>query len=498
MFRGSSYLANDWPLIPLLPEKADETKRYIAQNIQQVTEENVRYIRSYHPAFEDADLVFVYCNPSSLRESVWIVHPAFARSNAFLLENLFVAGREVHPFEHVPPETSQLALLSGYYRPIDDPLVRTTLNPRVPLSNDDISIIRKQWPSIIGVRMYVCGAIGLLLHPWEDIGKVKITAGWSTGIGGLRAQIEWVQNYEPFVNRTPCALKNGTRNSGTNQIGSTGLRIRGRFGEDKNIVSDAIITNTHSFIHTPRGMSMHSSLKGVPVQQILFDITHDIFLMIKFHIASTQTCRAVCSWPSVSWALTRLVGSTSPLGKEVYAGGQKVGKISKCYDSPSLAFIYPFGYRHDLSLITDVALPVPTLPPGLPIITGFEPTFDAVLRPGCPLFVASYCLEDMVPVQVLGTQYTWEPNSEAGDVSRCLLWRSSNENDTMGSVLCLGSPGAHETRVVAFQNFEVDMLHQQGAVPLAKDQRRFLRYKGGFALPKEVLESQVVMPQPEA
>ncbi len=276
-------------------------------------------------------MVFVYCNPSSLSESVWIVHPAFARSNAFLLENLFVAGQEVHPFEHVPPETGQPAILSGHYRPIDDPLVRTTLNPRVSLSDNDISIIRKQWPSIIGVRMYVCGAIGLLLHQWEDINEVKITSGWSTGIGGLRAQIECVQNYEPFVGTAPCALKNGTRHSGTNQIGSTGLRIRGRFGEDKNIVSDAIITNTHSFVHTPRGMSMHSSLKGVPVQQILFDLTRDILLMIKFRIASTQTCRAVCSWPSVSWALTRLVGSTSPLGKEVYAGGQKASFISRTF-----------------------------------------------------------------------------------------------------------------------------------------------------------------------
>ncbi|PBK62731.1 hypothetical protein ARMSODRAFT_602253 [Armillaria solidipes] len=346
--------------------------------------------------------------------------------------------------------------------------------------------------------MYVCGAISLLLHQWEDIDQVEITSGWSTGIGGLRAQIECAQNLEPFVDRTPCALKNGTRHSGTKQIGSTGLRIRGRFGADKNIVSDTIITNTHSFVYTPRGMSPHLSLKDVPVRQILFDITRDILLMIKFHVASTPTCRAVCGWPFVSWALTRLVGDTSPLEKEVYAGSQKIGKITKCYDSPSLAFVYPFGYRHDLSLITDDALPAPTLPPGLPIITGFEPTFDAVLRPDCPLFAASYCLEDAVPVQVLGTQYTWEPNSEASDISRCLLWRSSNESDALGSVLCLGSPGAHETRVVAFQNFEVDMLHDKGPVPLAKDQRPFFRYKGGFALPKEVLESQVVIQQPEA
>ncbi|KAK0450562.1 uncharacterized protein EV420DRAFT_1750348 [Desarmillaria tabescens] len=455
MFGRSAYASEDWPLIPRLPEEADETKRHIAKNIQQVTEENEQYIRSYHPAFEDADFVFVYCNPSSLRESVWMVERSIFSDTT-------------------PPPTGTREELSGRYRPIEDPLalIRRDLNPRVPLSDADISVIRKWWPNIIGVRVYVYGVISLLVHQWNDCDEVRARYGWPMKIGGLRSQIETIQDIKPSADEAGT----GRRWHTDTEIGSTsGLRIGSRFGfgADKDTVSDAITTNTHSFVYAPR---------DVPMQQILFDIVRDTFLRIKYCIASTKTCRALCDWRPMSWALTQLVGDSSPLGKEVYAASQKagllrVGKVTKCYDSPSLVFTYPFGYRHDLPLITDISLPEITAPPGLPIISGFEPTFDAALRLGCPLFAASYRSGDRpmaVPVQAVATQYTWEP----------------------GSALCLGSIGACETRVVAFQNFEADLRHGLWNVPLVKDQRRYLRYKGGFALPREVLESQVVMQEP--
>ncbi|KAK0209080.1 hypothetical protein DFS33DRAFT_501663 [Desarmillaria ectypa] len=250
-------------------------------------------------------------------------------------------------------------------------------------------------------------------------------------------------------------------------------------------------------------MIMYYSLTNVPMRKILFDMAHDISTMIKFRVASTKTCRALCIRPSVSWALTRLVGDTSPLEKEVYIGSRKVSKVTKCYDSPSLVFMYPFGYRHDLSLITDAALPPVMVPPGLPVITGFEPTFDAAFRPICPFFAARYYLdihtaERPVLVQASATQYTWQPGSEASAISSCLLWRSSNESDTTGSVLCLGLPGVPETRVVAFQKFEVEIRHTEGAATLVKEHKPSSRYKGGFALPKDVLESEVVMQRLQA
>ncbi|KAK0466184.1 uncharacterized protein EV420DRAFT_814572 [Desarmillaria tabescens] len=487
-------ISQDCLLITRLPEEPHETKRHIAENIEHVTEENEQYIRSYHPAFEDANSVIVYCNPSSINESVWMIHPTIAQTNAFLLDNLSVAGREVHPFEYIPPWPPRMVI---YPRHIEDPLRGKSLNPRVPLSDDDLSVLRQWWPNIIGVRMYVCGVISLLLHQWADWRQVA-AYGWSWTIGGLRAQIESVQAIEPSVDRTPYGLQDGTRRysqTGTKQIGSTGLRIRGRFGPDKSTVSDAITTNTHSFVYTPCGMSMHSSLTDVPIREILFDIVHDIIMLVKYRIAATKTYRTLCDSPPVFRALTRVVGDTSPLEKEVRMGSRKVGKITKCYDFPSFVFMYPFGYRHDLSLITDAALPQVTVPPGLPIITGFEPTFDAALRPGCPLFTARYCLdtqtaEQPVPVQAVATQYTWEPEPGSSAISRCLLWRSSNQSDTTGSVLCLGSPGDHETRAVVFQNFEAKIRHTQMATTSVKS---YSKYKGGFALPKEVLESEVVM-----
>ncbi|PBK76470.1 hypothetical protein ARMSODRAFT_227245 [Armillaria solidipes] len=250
----------DWVLVRRLPEEADEINQRIAENIQQVTEENQEYIRSYHPAFKEASSVFVYFNPSSLSESVWIVHPAFARRNTFLLDNLSVAGREVHPFEYISPlpRTESTLLVHSSYNPYrDDPL--RNLNPRVPLSKDDISVIRELWPSIIGVRIYVCGAISLLVHSWADISKVT-KYGWPSTIGGLLAQIESVEEIKLSVDRTPYALQDGPQrhsHTGTNRIGSTGLRIRGRFGPDENTVSDAIMTDTHSFVYTPSGITRH-------------------------------------------------------------------------------------------------------------------------------------------------------------------------------------------------------------------------------------------------
>ncbi|PBL00247.1 hypothetical protein ARMGADRAFT_1072620 [Armillaria gallica] len=82
----------DWILVRRLPEEADKINQRIVENIQQVTEENQEYIRSYHPAVKEAGFVFVYFNPSSLSKSVWIVHPASARKNTFLLDKLSVAG----------------------------------------------------------------------------------------------------------------------------------------------------------------------------------------------------------------------------------------------------------------------------------------------------------------------------------------------------------------------------------------------------------------------
>ncbi|KAK0450561.1 uncharacterized protein EV420DRAFT_1646481 [Desarmillaria tabescens] len=214
----SVFFYDNWPLIPRLPEKADETKRHIAANIQQVTEENEKYIRSYHSAFEDAEFVCVYCNPSSLRESVWMVHPAYARRNAFLLDNLSVAGRGVHVMAYNPPPTDTQDELSGYYRHIEDPL--EDLNPRVSLSDSDISLLRKYWPNIVGVRVYVCGVISLLVHHWDD--ALEVTAPrWSTSIGGLRTQIESFQNIEPSsIDRM--ALPENEHTGATKQ---TGLRI---------------------------------------------------------------------------------------------------------------------------------------------------------------------------------------------------------------------------------------------------------------------------------
>ncbi len=215
---------------------------------------------------------------------------------------------------------------------------------------------------------YMCAVLLVSLYTSEPTFLRLQSMSDQTQEGGLLAQIESVEGIKASADRTLYALQDGTQRhsyTGIKQIGSTGLCIRGRFGPDENTVSDAVIIDTHSFVYTPSGMCTYYSLADVPIRKVIFDIAHNLFFMINIRVASTKACRALCSPPSVSWALTRLVGDTSSLEKDVYAGNQKasfvphfpsntllkgsklqVSKVTKCYDSPSLVCIYPFGYRH--------------------------------------------------------------------------------------------------------------------------------------------------------
>ncbi len=214
------------------------------------------------------------------------------------MDNLSVAGREVHLFEYISPlpQTESTLRVHSSYNPYrDDPL--RNLNLRVPLSKDDVSVIRELWPSIIGVRIYVCDLISLLIHQWADISEVT-KYGWPSTIGGLLARIESAEGIKSSVDRTPYALQDGAQrhsHTGTKQTGSTRLRIRGRFGPDENSVLDAIMTDTHSLVYTPSGMCMYYSLADVPIRlgKIIFDIAHDLFIMIKIRVASIKVCRAL-------------------------------------------------------------------------------------------------------------------------------------------------------------------------------------------------------------
>ncbi|KAJ6531257.1 hypothetical protein B0H19DRAFT_474256 [Mycena capillaripes] len=104
---------------------------------------------------------------------------------------------------------------------------------------------------------------------------------------------------------------------------------------------------------------------------------------------------------------SRLLGSTyNPVGKQVLMGlGSQqprfqFGHITKSYDTPSAFLPYPFGYLHDLALIS--AAPGRTLPKLLwwsrvPLLTGFA-TFDEVLaNPTAELFCVAPHLAEHSP-----------------------------------------------------------------------------------------------------
>ncbi|KAF8247725.1 hypothetical protein K440DRAFT_628282 [Wilcoxina mikolae CBS 423.85] len=167
----------------------------------------------------------------------------------------------------------------------------------------------------------------------------------------------------------------------------------------------------------------------------------------------------------IAWALS-FRQSCSPLGKQHPA----VGRITATYEKPSATIPFPWGYQHDLSLISAPTLPTMYPPPNLLIVHQFADPKGALARE-LPVFTArfnvQYTRHDVYEGRVLpesvqedlvtAAQYTWE--TESRRVSRSLLWRTLPQDDisvqsASGSVLCIGHPGASTARAVVFQNFQ--------------------------------------------
>jgi hypothetical protein len=99
---------------------------------------------------------------------------------------------------------------------------------------------------------------------------------------------------------------------------------------------------------------------------------------------------------------------------------------------------------------------------------------------------------------VEGSQYIWEENSSRLGVA--VLWRTVNDCDMIdglsGAVLCSGSLKDHKVTAVCFQNFQAPVTRDQ----LSRDDRgeplkqmTTLTVKGGFILPSEIVESEILL-----
>lgn len=93
---------------------------------------------------------------------------------------------------------------------------------------------------------------------------------------------------------------------------------------------------------------------------------------------------------------------------------------------------------------------------------------------------------------VHGTQYSWDEKARAQGTA--LLWRTIRDTDGVegasGSVLCLGNPQDRTARALLFQNFQGRLMANEN-VKIGDNEDR-PTFKGGFLLPSEIRNSQIV------
>jgi hypothetical protein len=169
-------------------------------------------------------------------------------------------------------------------------------------------------------------------------------------------------------------------------------------------------------------------------------------------------------------------------------------------------FPYPYGFEHDLSLVTGDELPDVRNNPHNPRIVGWGKAEELLAGGRC--FVSGQNMDSGKEILLEGTgispeakkavvegmRYAWY---QTPAIARCLLWRTENDWDTVaglsGSVLCLGDPRKKEALAVCFQNFQHPVSREldndyrgpgKGALPLVK---------GGFLLPEEITNATIVM-----
>jgi hypothetical protein len=270
-----------------------------ALDIENVTPESERFLRTYHPCFIDAATVYIYEHPEYA--PIWVVNGR-ARSAAKWLR---VAGQEVHVRIHNQPNMIPGVLSPNY---MEDPIPHT-INPRKLLSEDDLVSIRNLFPQVDGVRVHISGFITLLLLSDRYIaellyGRLPLT------IGGLRVEISLLEML-PTTTPAPAQWGDPTADKPNEfLLTSTCLGLRIRL-PGANV--DAITTATHGYVTLPSGLAAQAP------QNPWGFIAHEA-RALRIALASSRPIVRLASMPAVAWALSFRKAYT-PLGKTVFLAG---------------------------------------------------------------------------------------------------------------------------------------------------------------------------------
>lgn len=411
-----------------------------------MTPENQALLRTYRPALSNMEYVSI--RVLSGNNTIWTLcgaanQPFHARAG----------GREIHVFDPLYYNRNLVPSML-FMMPF-----RHRIYPRRMLTPHDIAVVRSYFPDSVGVRVYISGLMVFLFGNMSDIRSASCSY-WNYA-GGLGIGHD-VRNIRPLSSpsRSVCVA--------TSPCKVSGLKVRLKDG------TEGVTTATHRHVRNPAKSST-----------------------LEFLIA--------CAQPAQEWVSKRVPEIIKPLAtrkmpnlnsalhrKVDIAGNAATGDITVTYDEPSTFFACPSGYQHDLSLVTGPHLPA-TSSQDIPMITGwanYEEALDG--KPACIVTLNGTTGTKMKQAVVEGTEYFWDAR---GRVSTSLFWRTEDGFDVAegesSAVLCLGKPGDSELKAVVFQNYEAPRREW------ADNERRILTdrresFMGGFVLPREIRESEIV------
>lgn len=209
--------------------------------------------------------------------------------------------------------------------------------------------------------------------------------------------------------------------------------------------------------------------------------------------------------------------SQSVLGTPIFLANTKtqVGTITTCYDTlplPDSTTMFPLGLQHDLCLITGQNIPQMVMPPNMPQLDKhFADPKQALRAPEVfvtrfnvrysrwDTFAGNLITGPPREALVSGMDYFWEKGHVK--LKRAILWRTERDDTSVtgasGSALCLGNKSGKTCQAIVFQNYQsligknkfwenCDVQNFLAGLP------RLASFKGGFLLPEDVKNAQIV------
>lgn len=254
----------------------------------EVTAENERWLRSFHPSLRRYDHVHVHDDVDGT--SVWLV-PVTDEPRLF---HTHAGGREIHyfPWHTTDPAYSPTNTL------YNDPLTHR-INIRRLLNAHDLSILRDIYPEAIGVRILVTGFVIFLFKSRRAMERAWNHKTFEM-IGGRRVGYDVFEScvtsrqiaYGDSVSERP-------EDYSINQ-GCLGLRLKLPSGEE------VVTTTTHAFVKCRR--------PGRVASQIA-----DWYVYIRDCLKSFRPVKPEAAVPAAFTTLAR--PGNSPLGKTIWIAG---------------------------------------------------------------------------------------------------------------------------------------------------------------------------------